>query len=113
MKKTCILLFFLFWAFVSTSCSTSTDQKWDDLEPTYFDDGSHCYYTVGDQLAYSIKTLPFDMMIENKTVPFIKTSFFELHENHGYTGYFVVTLDRNNLSDDDIYWITKYDSKKT
>lgn len=79
--------------------------------PTTFSDGSFTYYS-GDNLSYSMKTVPFDMVIEEKTVPFHKASFFELYVDHGYTAYLVISLDRANLSDDDIYWLTKYDDKK-
>lgn len=81
------------------------------VSPTIFSDGS-MVYNSGNHLSYSMKTIPFDMVVEEKTVPFYKVSFFELYADHGYTAYIVVSLDRANLSDDDIYWLTKYDDKK-
>lgn len=111
MKRMIMFLIVLAFVLLSTACSAPTENSYESIEPTYFSDGSRCYFS-GNHLTYSLATLPFDMMIENKAVPFIKTSFFELHENHGYTAYFVATLDRSNLSDDDVYWITKYDSNK-
>lgn len=112
MKKLYAILLLLVLSFSLVACDPTTSQNLNDTASTYFSDGSYCYYNPGNQVVYSIKSLPFDITVEEKAVPLIKTSFFELHENHGYTGYFVATLDRSNLSDDDVYWITKYDSKK-
>jgi len=83
----------------------------EGFTPTTFSDGSKAYYS-GNHLNYSMKTIPFDMTIEEKSVPLCNTSFFEYHADHGYTAYFIASLDRSNLSDDDIYWLTKFDDKK-
>ena len=111
LKKIEIVVVFLVLSLAITACSTSTENSYENIEPTHFSDGSYCYYS-GNHLNYSLNSIPFDMTIENKTIPFSKVSFFELHENHSYTAYIVASLDRNNLSDDDIYWLTKYDNKK-
>lgn len=55
----------------------------------------------------SPSSVPFEIQIGNKTAKVSSVTFFELYKNHGYTGYVSVRVNRKNLSDDDIYWITK------
>lgn len=59
--------------------------------------------------SHIIDSLPADMDFSGKTVPLKRITFFESYGNHGYTGYIVVAMSRENLSDDDIHWMTKMD----
>lgn len=107
MKKItlCLLITALLLSF--TSCASSSGHT----KPTTLSDGSRIYYS-GDRLTYSMNTIPFNMLVEGKGVPFANVSFFETHEDHGYTACIVAALDRSALSDDDVYWLTKYDNEK-
>ena len=49
----------------------------------------------------------FSMNIDNNEAVLTDIDFFEIYADHGYTAWIVVTIDRQNLTDDDIYWITK------
>ena len=45
------------------------------------------------------------MTLNSKTASVEDITFLELYGDHGYYGYLVITLDRHNLSDDDVYWM--------
>lgn len=87
-------------------------KKTSPLDPTYFEDGSYVSHSGNGQLSYSLKSLPFDMKSKDIIIPFERVTFFESYGNRGYTGYVVVALSRKNLTDDDIYWMTKFDIDK-
>ena len=57
----------------------------------------------------TISDLPGDIPYNDTQISLSAVSFCEVYANHGYTGYCVVTVDRSNLSDDDIYWMLKKD----
>ena len=56
------------------------------------------------QASITIKELP------DTSLSLSSFSFCEVYADHGYTGYCVATVDRSNLSDDDVYWLLNRDS---
>lgn len=58
----------------------------------------------------NVENLPFDANIDNKIITINEVTFADIYANHGYTPWIFISLDRSNLSDDDIYWLTKADS---
>lgn len=54
---------------------------------------------------FEIDHFPYPLTVCGKDAPILDITFLELHENHGYTGYLVYTLDRRNLTDDELYWL--------
>lgn len=54
---------------------------------------------------FEIDRFPYPLTICGKKAPLLDITFFELHENHGYTGYLVYTLDRSKLTEDELYWL--------
>lgn len=57
-----------------------------------------------------VESIPFDANIDNKIITINEVTFADIYANHGYTPWIFISLDRSNLSDDDIYWLTKSDS---
>lgn len=111
MKKGIALFVILSVLFSFTACSPSIEHP-EYLEPTILSDGTIIRQSALGNLTYSLKSLPFDLEVEGKAVPLKDVKFFETHIDHGYVGYVVITLGRERLTDDDIHWITSYDSKK-
>ena len=58
----------------------------------------------------TVSNLPFDADIDNKTITINEVTFADIYADHGYTLWVFISLDRKNLSEDDIYWLTKADS---
>lgn len=58
----------------------------------------------------TIEELPGDVVCGDTSLSLASFSFCEVYANHGYTGYCVATVDRSNLSDDDVYWLLNRDS---
>ena len=106
MKRLFAIILAVIIVFSITGCSDSRPKY------TYFDDGSSYYTSSDGQLIYNIKSLPFSTDVEGKKLPLDHVSCFELYLDHGYVTYILAAFDRSSLSDDDIYWITKYDSDK-
>lgn len=105
-RKILLLLLSISIFVVASGCSDSLPTY------TYLDDGSSYHTSSTGQLNYNIETLPFSTDVEGKKLPLDHVSSFEQYVDHGYIAYILVAFDRSNLSDDDIYWITKYDSDK-
>lgn len=57
----------------------------------------------------TIEALPGDMAYGDTTISLSAVSFCEVYADHGYTGYCIATVDRANLSDDDVYWMLNRD----
>lgn len=57
----------------------------------------------------TVRSFPHKMTISGKTANITRVDLFEVYSNHGYTGFVIVTIDRRNLSDDDMYWLLKLD----
>lgn len=55
----------------------------------------------------SISTFPHKLTIYNKTAYLSSVDMLELYDNHSYTCYVIITIDRGQLTDDDMYWILK------
>lgn len=55
----------------------------------------------------TIHTFPHRLTIYNKTAYLSSVDFLELYGNHSYTGYVIITIDRGQLTDDDMHWILK------
>lgn len=55
----------------------------------------------------TVTEFPHTMNIGGKSVNLTSIDIFERKIDHGYVGYVAITIDRSNLSDDDIYWILK------
>lgn len=70
------------------------------------DVGDFSYTSSSGAISYSFSDLPRDMDFGGKLVPLNRVTFFESYGNHGYVGYVVVSMSRENLTDDDIYWMT-------
>lgn len=62
-------------------------------------------YSAADK-NHSADELPFSMEIGGKEISLSRVSFFEIYADHSYTGYTIVSIDRENLTDDDLYWMT-------
>lgn len=58
----------------------------------------------------TVDSLPFDADIDNKSITIKELTFADIYADHGYTPWVFISLDRTNLSEDDIYWLTKKDS---
>lgn len=58
----------------------------------------------------TIEVLPGDIACGDASISLSAVSFCEVYADHGYTGYCVATVDRANLSDDDVYWMLNRDS---
>lgn len=56
---------------------------------------------------HTVSYFPYRMKIGDKFAKLSGVDFFELYGNHSYNGYVIITIDRYNLSDDDVYWILK------
>lgn len=54
---------------------------------------------------FDIDRFPYPLTLCDKEAAILDITFLELNENHGYTGYLVFTLDRSNLTDDELYWL--------
>lgn len=54
-------------------------------------------------------SIPGEIVYNDTTISLSDVSFGEVYADHGYTGYCVVTVDRSNLTDDDVYWMLKKD----
>lgn len=111
MKRFVAIILVVIIVFSITGCSEGVHF---DARPTYtyLDDGSSYHTSPDGQLIYNIETLPFATEVEGKKLPLDHVSFFELYVDHGYVAYVLTAFDRSNLSDDDIYWMTKYDTDK-
>ena len=59
------------------------------------------------QTRFDVDKFPYLLELGGKTASIDSIDFLELYGNHGYTGYLLISIDRGNLSDDDIYWMTK------
>ncbi len=92
MKRAIFLLAALCMLFSVTACAGGQSLE-EDASPQ----------------SHMIDSLPSDMDFSGKTVPLERVTFFESYGNHGYTGYVIVAMSRENLSDDDIHWMTKMD----
>lgn len=57
--------------------------------------------------------LPGEITYNDASISLSAVSFCEVYAAHGYNGYCVATIDRSNLSDDDIYWMLKTDLGET
>lgn len=57
----------------------------------------------------SFQELPGEIVYHDTAINLTDVSFGEVYANHGYTGYCVVTISRENISDDDVYWMLKRD----
>lgn len=68
-----------------------------------------CSSTPKQPNAITITSLPGDIAYKDTTIALSAVSFCEVYADHGYTGYCVATVDRDNISDDDIYWMLKRD----
>lgn len=55
----------------------------------------------------TVRTFPHKLTIYNKTAYLSSVDFLELYGNHSYTGYVIITIDRGQLTDDDMHWILK------
>ncbi len=83
MKKNSILLMALLMTFILVSCSSAS--------------------TKSDPI--TISDLPGDIPCNDTQITLSAVSFCEVYAAHGYTGYCIATVDRSNLSDDDLYWM--------
>lgn len=95
MKRAVFLLVALYMLFSTTACTNGQLLEED-----------------GSPQSHTFDSLPSNMDFSGKTVPLERVTFFESYGNHGYTGYIIVAMSRENLSDDDIHWMTKMDSDK-
>lgn len=59
------------------------------------------------------KELPGNITYNDTSISLSSVSFCEVYAAHGYNGYCVATIDRSQLSDDDIYWMLKTDFGET
>lgn len=114
MKKWYAIVMTIILVLTMTACQngSSGSSKTEPSETTEPDDGVFIYYAPDGQASYSLSEIPYEMQFSDKVVPLERVTFFESYTDHGYTPYIVVTLSRENLTDDDIYWMTKYDEKK-
>lgn len=91
-KNIALLSVFVFLAVAISACS----QNSQSYTPT----------------SYTASELPYEMDFSGTVVPIEKVTFFEEYADHSYTPYIVMVLNRENLTDDDIHWMTKYDTDK-
>lgn len=114
MKKTVSIILLLVLMLGLVACGdSSTNSSYTDNGATTYDDGSFSFSTPSGGTSWSIASIPFEMDLDGKAVQIASMNFFELYADHGYTAYILVSLDRTNLSDDDIYWMTKSDKYTT
>lgn len=66
---------------------------------------SGCSSTQKQPAPITIEALPGDIASGDASISLSDVSFCEAYADRGYTGYCVVTIDRSNLSDDDVYWL--------
>ncbi len=92
MKRPIFLIATLCMLFSTTACA-----GWQTLEENTL------------PRSQTLESLPGNMDFSGKTVPLERVTFFESYGNHGYTGYIIVAMSRENLSDDDIHWMTRMD----
>jgi len=74
-------------------------QKQQEIEAS-----NRAHYTEHNQ---SVSTFPHAMNIDGKTAYLERIDVLELYGNHSYFGYVIITIDRGQLSDDDVHWIMK------
>ncbi len=55
----------------------------------------------------TVTSFPHKMTISGKTAHLSSVDIFETKVNHGYVAHLVITIDRGQLTDDDMYWILK------
>lgn len=60
----------------------------------------------------SVSTFPHQLTIYDKTAYLRSVDMLEFYGNHSYTGYVIITIDRGQLTDDDMYWIFKGERNK-
>lgn len=53
----------------------------------------------------TIDDLPGSLAYGEVSILLSAVSFCEIYAAHGYTGYCVVTVDRSEIDDDDVYWL--------
>ena len=54
-----------------------------------------------------VTTFPHRMKINGKTAYLSSVDLFEIKVDHGYVTHLIITIDRGQLTDDDLYWILK------
>lgn len=74
-------------------------QKQQEIEAS-----NRAHYAEHNQ---SVSTFPHALTIYNKTAYLRSVDMLELYGNHSYTGYVIITIDRGQLTNDDVYWILK------
>lgn len=79
-----------------------------------------CILTVGCSSeparpsSITFENLPGEIAYNDTIITLSDVSFCEVYteSDHGYTGYCIVTVDRSNLTDDDVYWMLKQDLRE-
>lgn len=106
MFKRMLVLFTCLCVVFSISACASAPAA-NEVEKETLPDGSFYSTNASGQKEWHMNTVPFTMSVDGKEVELHDIDFFEIYADHGYTAWIIVTIDRQNLSDDDIYWITK------
>lgn len=52
-------------------------------------------------------SIPAEIPYMDTTISLSALSFCEVYTNHSYAGFCIATVDRDNLTDDDVYWMLK------
>lgn len=116
MKRLIALFLSLALILSLTACGSSGSTQDREMttatESAELDDGVSFRTTALGQASYSLSEIPYYMQFSDKEVPLEKVVFFEEYEDHGYTPFIMIALSRENLSDDDLYWMTKYDTDR-
>lgn len=55
----------------------------------------------------TVRSFPHKMTISGKTAYLTSIDIFETKVDHGYLAHLIITIDRSQLTDDDMYWILK------
>lgn len=109
MRKLMAMLLALLMVMSMAACGSGEDGI---AEIPTTEDGVSAFESATGQMNFTLSKIPYDMTFGDKTVQLSRVVFYEEYSDHGYYPYIVVTLNRENLTDDDIYWMTKYDDKK-
>jgi hypothetical protein len=94
-----IVLILILCAMVAIPLYRNHMQAMEDQEASILAHAAEHNQTVTD--------FPHAMTISGKTAYLESIDIFELKTDHEYVGYLIVTIDRGELTDDDMHWILK------
>lgn len=102
----CIICIVLFLICIVVVCATLTNDYLDEVQA---EREAARASVLAQQAEHNqrVSSFPHALELGNKTAYISAIDLLEVYAEHGYVAFVVVTIDRGDLTDDDLYWMLK------